>query len=105
MNTLASSTTRRSTALLFRAFADPTRLRILSLLRGGELCVCHLLDILRLPQSTVSRHVAYLRRAGLVGAREDGTWNYYRLAAPASKLHRALLACLEHTGGPRWRNR
>ena len=62
--------------LMFRAFSDPTRLRILGLLRGGERCVCELVDILRCPQPKASRHLAYLRKAGLVmpaiGARTTG---------------------------------
>ena len=78
----------------FRAFADPTRLRILHLLRGGELCVCDLVDVLELPQPKVSRHLAYLRRAGLVTARKDRYWSYYELAAPRGELHRRLLECL-----------
>ena len=88
--------TLQNPTLLFRAFADPTRLRILNLLRQDELCVCHLIDVLGLPQSTVSRHLAYLRRARLVDTWEEGTWNHYRLAKPAGKLHDALLVCLEH---------
>ena len=79
---------------LFKAFADPTRLRMLHLLGDGELCVCHLMEVLQLPQSTVSRHLAYLRRVGLVDAREEGTWNHYQLTKPATKLHRALLHCM-----------
>lgn len=79
---------------LFKAFADPTRLRILNLLREGDLCVCHVIDVLRLPQSTISRHLAYLKRVGLVETWEEGTWNHYRLAKPRGTLHRALLACL-----------
>ena len=81
---------------LFKAFADPTRLRILSLLGEHELCVCHLIDILRLPQSTISRHLAYLKRAKLVETWEEGTWNHYRLAKPASRLQQALLSCVAH---------
>ena len=80
---------------LFSACADPTRLRILNLLRQDELCVCHLIDVLGLPQSTVSRHLAYLKRVGLVDTWEEGTWNHYRIATPAGKLHGALLGCLE----------
>lgn len=79
---------------LFKAFADPTRLRILSLLRSGDLCVCNLIAVLKQPQSTVSRHLAHLKRAGLVETWEEGTWNHYRLAKPAGKLHAALLGCL-----------
>jgi ArsR family transcriptional regulator len=79
---------------IFRAFADRTRLRILQLLSTGELCVCHLTEVLDLPQPKVSRHLAYLRRARLVLARKQGLWSYYRLAAPSSDFHRKLLECL-----------
>ena len=80
--------------LLFRAFADPTRLRILHLLAPGELCVCDLVSVLRVPQPKVSRHLAYLRRAGLVIARKQGFWMHYRLAPSADSLHAKLLECL-----------
>lgn len=65
---------------VYRALADETRLRILALLRDGEVCVCHLHASLRLPQPTISRHLAYLRNAELVEARRQGVWMYYRLA-------------------------
>jgi ArsR family transcriptional regulator len=64
----------------YKALADRTRLRILALLVDGEVCVCHIHDTLGLPQPTASRHLAYLRRAGLVEARREGTWMHYRLA-------------------------
>ena len=64
----------------YKALADRTRLRILALLVDGEVCVCDIHDTLRLPQPTASRHLAYLRRAGLVEARREGTWMHYRLA-------------------------
>ncbi len=64
-----------------KALADATRLRILSLLVEGEVCVCEIHDTLRLPQPTVSRHLAYLRRSGLVESRREGTWVHYRMAA------------------------
>ncbi len=79
---------------VFRAFADPTRLRILHLLRGGEVCVCDLTAVLRVPQPKVSRHLAYLRKAGLVRVRKDGLWSYYKLAAARGGLHGKLLECL-----------
>lgn len=79
---------------IFRAFADRTRLRVLHLLQPGELCVCDLVEALDVPQPKVSRHLAYLRRAGLVRARKQGLWSYYRLAAPSSDFHRKLLECL-----------
>jgi ArsR family transcriptional regulator, arsenate/arsenite/antimonite-responsive transcriptional repressor len=64
----------------YKALADGTRLRILALLVEGEVCVCDIHDTLRLPQPTASRHLAYLRRTGLVDARREGTWMHYRLA-------------------------
>ena len=82
-------------AHLFKALSDETRLRILSLLGEGELCVCDLMEILALPQSTVSRHLAYLRNADLVEDRRQGVWMYYRLAGEESPLHRDLLDLLQ----------
>lgn len=79
---------------IFRAFADRTRLRILNLLTPGELCVCDLVSVLGSPQPKISRHLAYLRRAGLVIARKDGLWMYYSLAPAKSQFHRKLLECL-----------
>ncbi len=79
---------------LLRAFSDPTRLRILHLLLGGEICVGDLESVLGLPQSTTSRHLAYLRRKRLVAARQAGHWAFYALARPVGALHEALLRCL-----------
>ncbi len=77
--------------LLAKALGDATRLRLLSLLRGGdELCVCELTDALELSQSTLSTHLQTLRQSGLVGARKDGKWMYYRLES----AQRALLDAL-----------
>jgi ArsR family transcriptional regulator len=75
---------RRDTQLaglsaVLRALADQTRLRIVALLCGGEVCVCHIHEALRVPQPTASRHLAYLRRAGLVETRREGSWVYYSL--------------------------
>src|SRR6186713_221277 len=67
--------------VVFKALADRTRLRILALLGKNEVCVCHLHDSLGLPQPTVSRHLAYLRRSGLVAARRDGVWMHYRVSS------------------------
>jgi ArsR family transcriptional regulator len=92
MKTVASTT---SVDQMFRAFSDRTRLRILNLLRGGEICVCDLVDVLDAHQPLVSRHLAYLRRAGLVLARKEGLWMHYRLAPAGSEFHRSLLHCLE----------
>jgi ArsR family transcriptional regulator len=71
---------------VYRALADETRLRILALLGNGEVCVCHLQGSLRLPQPTISRHLAYLRKARLVAARRDGVWMHYRLAPASSPV-------------------
>ena len=65
---------------VFQALADRTRLRILALLGSNEVCVCHIHDSLGLPQPTVSRHLAYLRRTGLVATRREGVWMHYALA-------------------------
>jgi ArsR family transcriptional regulator, arsenate/arsenite/antimonite-responsive transcriptional repressor len=80
--------------LIFRAFADPIRLRILNLIQDGELCVCDLVQVLRLPQPTVSRHLSYLRRAGLVRVRQERSWNFYELALARSAFHTKMLECL-----------
>ena len=79
---------------MFRAFSDRTRLRILHLLGTGETCVCDLQAVLGVPQPKVSRHLAYLRRAGLVKVRKDGLWSYYSLAPARSAFHAKLLECL-----------
>ena len=80
---------------IFRALSDRTRLRILNLLRAGELCVCDLVAVLDVPQPTASRHLAYLRKAGLVLARKEGLWHYYRLTHAQGKFHKKLLECVE----------
>ena len=81
----------KDSKVIFNALADETRLRILNLLNVGELCVCDIIKILKAPQSKVSRHLAYLRRAGLVEGRKDGLWMHYRLSKPASKMCAVLL--------------
>ena len=82
-------------ARLFRAFSDPTRLRLLALLREGEVCVCNLVTALRIPQGRASRHLGRLKAAGLVRSRRQGYWTYYSLAPARGRLHRSLLKCLE----------
>jgi ArsR family transcriptional regulator len=79
---------------VFRAFSDWTRLRILSLLQSGECCVGDLVDVLGIEQPSASRHLAYLRKAGLVVARKEGQWSFYALAAPGGAFHQKLLECL-----------
>jgi ArsR family transcriptional regulator len=69
--------------LFFRALADRTRLRLLNLMRGEEVCVCFFVEILKIHQPKISRHLAYLRRAGIVGARREGSWMHYRIVEPA----------------------
>jgi ArsR family transcriptional regulator, arsenate/arsenite/antimonite-responsive transcriptional repressor len=81
--------------LMFRAFSDGTRLRILRLLLGGELCVGDIVSAIQVPQPTASRHLAYLRKAGLVQTRKNGLWNYYRLAPAETQFQRALIQCLQ----------
>ena len=68
---------------VFAALSDPTRLRLLNLIRSREVCVCHFVEILGQSQPKISRHLAYLRRAGLVEARRSGKWMHYRMAADA----------------------
>jgi ArsR family transcriptional regulator len=68
--------------LFFRALADRTRLRLLSLMGAGEICVCFLVEILKTNQPKISRHLAYLRRAGIVDARRQGQWIHYRIVEP-----------------------
>jgi ArsR family transcriptional regulator len=77
--------------VLFRALADPTRLRILNLIGNREICVCYFVEILGLSQPKISRHLAYLRRAGIVTARRDGKWMHYRLATPRDEVATGIL--------------
>lgn len=86
----------RDIEVTLKALADGTRLRILGLLAAGETCVCALQESLRLPQSKVSRHLAYLRRAGLVDTRRDGLWVYYRIANPVTPVVAVLLSSVRH---------
>jgi ArsR family transcriptional regulator len=79
----------------FKALSDETRLRILALLSSGEMCVCDLMAILDLPQSTVSRHLAYLRNAGWVEDRRQGVWMYYRLLDGADDFSNGLCELLK----------
>jgi len=79
---------------VFRAFADATRLRILNLLLDGEVCVCDLCVVLGESQPKVSRHLAYLRRAGLVEVRREGKWKHYRIAGRAAGLQLTLIHCV-----------
>jgi ArsR family transcriptional regulator len=80
----------------FKALADRTRLRILALLGNNEVCVCHLHDSLGVPQPTVSRHLAYLRRTGLVSARREGVWIHYRVSPSLDPEIRQVLDAAVH---------
>lgn len=77
--------------LFFRALADPTRLRLINLMAGQELCVCYLVLVIDVPQPKISRHLAYLRRAGIVAARREGKWMHYRLTTPRNSHDAAIL--------------
>jgi ArsR family transcriptional regulator len=81
---------------MFKALADETRLRIICLLLQGELCVCDIMAVLQLPQSTVSRHLAYLKNSGWVDDRRCGVWMYYSIADNGNELQKGLLANLQN---------
>jgi ArsR family transcriptional regulator len=82
-------------ARIFKALSDETRLRILILLLSGELCVCEIMTVLDLPQSTASRHLAYLRNAGWVLDRRQGIWMYYRINDDGQSLRQELRRVIE----------
>jgi len=83
-------------ARLFKAMSDETRLRILHLLTYGELCVCDLMEVLSLPQSTISRHMAYLKNTGLVDDRRNGVWIHYSLSKPRNNVHYLQVKCIRN---------
>jgi ArsR family transcriptional regulator len=80
-----------SPAGLFRTLADPTRLRILHLIGESEVCVCYFVEALQVSQPKISRHLAYLRRSGIVHARKDGKWVHYSIAFPPHPSAAAIL--------------
>jgi ArsR family transcriptional regulator len=80
----------KTTAQLFKALSEPIRLRILTLLTSGERCVCDLMAALNLPQSTISRHLSFLRNAGLVTGRRGGQWMYYQLSIADNPLSQQI---------------
>lgn len=85
---------------LFAALADPTRLRLLNLMAGREVCVCFFVEILGQGQPKISRHLAYLRKAGIVAARRQGKWMHYSICAPADAAAASILdAVLASFGG------
>ncbi len=82
-------------ASIFQALSDRTRLRLLSLMSAGDICVCYFVEILDEPQPKISRHLAYLRRIGLVSARREGKWMHYQVSRPAdAELAKVLDAAL-----------
>lgn len=81
---------------VFKALADTTRLRILALLTTGEVCVCHVHETLKIAQPKASRHLAYLRKAGLVETRRDGLWIHYRLARSSNQVIAAVEEAVRH---------
>src|SRR2546429_9983946 len=76
---------------LFKALADRTRLRLISLMGDSEVCVCFFVEILGTSQPKISRHLAYLRTAGIVAARREGKWMHYRIVEPAHATAKRLL--------------
>jgi ArsR family transcriptional regulator len=91
-----------SIELLFKALADGTRLRIINLIGDDEVCVCFFVAVLKTSQPKISRHLAYLRRAGVVSARRDGKWMHYRIVEPpdlrAAKIFREVRTWLTSDG-------
>jgi ArsR family transcriptional regulator, arsenate/arsenite/antimonite-responsive transcriptional repressor len=81
---------------LFKALGDATRLRILGLLLTGEVCVCDIHESLKIPQSKASRHLAYLRRSGLVETRREGLWIHYRMGRLADPVLAAIADAVRH---------
>jgi len=80
----------------FKALADPTRLRILGLLMGGEVCVCDIHDTLGIPQPKASRHLSYLRKSGLVSGRKQGLWVRYQIAPLDDAVLKSLMSAVTH---------
>ena len=85
--------------LVFKALADATRLRILRLLMAGEVCVCDIHETLKIPQAKASRHLAYLRRAGLVTTRREGLWIHYQLNRSSDPITTAIADATLHVLG------
>src|SRR5271155_144096 len=82
---------------LFRALGDPTRLRLLNLMAEQEICVCYFTEVIGAPQPKISRHLAYLRKAGIVASRREGKWMHYRLTIPKDEVaSRILRETLRH---------
>ena len=95
-----ASSSLSSLETLFAALGDGTRLRLLNLLGEGDVCVCFFIEVLDQPQPTISRHLAYLRKAGLVSDRRDGKWIHYMLTPPtnpiAAEIFSRVLESIRH---------
>jgi ArsR family transcriptional regulator len=98
---MSSGSKSASLAGLFAALADTTRLRLLNLMGGREVCVCYFVEILRQGQPKISRHLAYLRKAGLVEARREGKWMHYRIVPQTDAAASILAAVLVSLGNDR----
>jgi len=89
--------------LLFKALADRTRLRLINLIGEDEVCVCFFVEVLNTNQPKISRHLAYLRKAGVVSARRDGKWIHYRIVEPpdehAANIFREVRTWLKNDSG------
>jgi ArsR family transcriptional regulator, arsenate/arsenite/antimonite-responsive transcriptional repressor len=81
---------------LFRVLADRTRLRLLNLMSGQEICVCYLVEVLKISQPKISRHLAYLRNSGIVAARREGRWMHYRIVPPRDPAASRILESVQH---------
>ncbi len=96
---MATKTSPFNMERFFQALGDNTRLRLLNLMRDQEICVCYFVEILEQGQPKISRHLAYLRRAGMVEARREGKWMHYRIVTPrnagAAQVLRQTLAWLK----------
>lgn len=88
----------RDLTLFYAALADETRLRLLSLMRDREVCVCYLQEVLKTNQPKISRHLAYLKKAGLVEVRRDGKWAHYRLKKQETDLQKVISQTLSRLG-------
>jgi ArsR family transcriptional regulator len=91
---MSSPSNSSDLAQFFAALADPTRLRLLNLMNGREVCVCYFVEILKQSQPKISRHLAYLRKAGLVDARREGKWMHYKVRELDSVTASILAATL-----------
>jgi ArsR family transcriptional regulator, arsenate/arsenite/antimonite-responsive transcriptional repressor len=86
----------RDRVLFYAALADENRLRLLHLIKDGEICVCYLQEVLQTNQPKISRHLAYLKKAGLVESRREGKWMHYRLKKLETGLEKILFTTLKH---------